>query len=262
MDLTMEKNKIYNEDCLKFMARADRFADIVLTSPPYNTDRSNGTAKNYSARYEGEYQDTLTNEEYINWTLDLFKGFEKILKENGTILYNISYGSENNELLWLLISEIIQKSNFTTADCIVWKKPNALVNNTSAQHLTRICEFVFVFCRKSEYQTYKTNKQVVSTRETGQNMYGNVVNFIEAPNNDGSCDIHKATYSSLLCRKLLNIYAPQGSVIYDPFMGTGTTAVACIKDKYEWVGTEISPKFTEYANKRIEIAQSESATLF
>lgn len=45
-------------------------------------------------------------------------------------------------------------------------------------------------------------------------------NFIEAKNNDGSCP-YKATYSTELCTKLLDIYAPIGSVVYDPFIGTG-----------------------------------------
>lgn len=248
----MEVNKIYNEDCIATMSHNIDLGsvDIILTSPPYNTCRSNGSLKTYASRYE-EYSDTMSNDEYISWTLRLFDSFDKILKPNGVVLYNISYGSENNETLWRLIAEVISSTNFTVADCIIWKKRNALVNNTSPQHLTRICEFVFVFCRKSEYNSYTTNKPISSVGSNGQVMYGNVTNFIEAANNDGSVDFHKATYSTELCRKLLQIYGKGGMLVYDPFIGTGTTALACIEENMNFIGSEISQKYTDYANKRI-----------
>ena len=54
-------------------------------------------------------------------------------------------------------------------------------------------------------------------------------NFIEAPNNDGPCKLNKATYSSDLCVKLLYMYGQADYKVYDPFMGSGTTAIACEK---------------------------------
>lgn len=69
---------------------------------------------------------------------------------------------------------------------------------------------------------FRTNKKVKSIRKDNPNQkyYENIFNFIEAKNNDGSCP-YKATYSTELCTKLLDIYAPIGSVVYDPFIGTG-----------------------------------------
>ena len=92
-------------------------------------------------------------------------------------------------------------------------------------------------------------------------MYENVLNYIEAPNNDESCDIHKATYSSSLCRQLMRIYTKEGDLVYDPFMGTGTTAIACIKEKRLYIGSEISTKYCEYAKQRISI-NNQQLTLF
>jgi DNA modification methylase len=63
--------------------------------------------------------------------------------------------------MWLLIAEIIKQTDFTVADCISWKKQNALPNATSKNKLTRICEFIFVFVRKSEYLSFNTNKNEV-----------------------------------------------------------------------------------------------------
>ena len=257
----MELDKIYNEDCLKTMESLCDI-DCVLTSPPYNTSRKGATdLSTHQCRYEA-YDDTMTDEEYIDWTIKLFNGFDKILKPNGSVLYNMSYSSENTWLLWNLIADIQRKTNFTVADCIIWKKKSALPNNVSKNKLTRICEFVFVFCRKNEFSTFNCYKDVTSIREkTGQTMYENVFNFIEAPNNDENCPIHKAAYSTLLCRKLLSLYSSIGGVIYDPFIGTGTTAIACHKEKRHYIGSEISERYCEWAKKRI-YNETRQLTLF
>lgn len=257
----MELDKIYNEDCLETM-KTLKGVDCVLTSPPYNTSRKGATdLSTHQCRYEA-YEDAMTDSEYMDWTINLFGCFDKILKPNGSVLYNLSYSAENSWLLWNLIAEIQKRSNFVVADCIVWKKKSALPNNTSPNKLTRICEFVFVFCRKDEFLTFNCYKGVSSKRErTGQTMYENVFNFIEAPNNDENCPIHKATYSTLLCRKLLLLYTKSGDLIYDPFMGTVTTAIACHKEKRHYIGSEISARYCEWANKRI-INETRQLTLF
>ena len=143
------------------------------------------------------------------------------------------------------------------AECIIWKKQSALPNNTNYNKLTRLCEFVFVFCRKGELETFKCYKGESSKRQNGQIMYNNHFNFIEAPNNDENCPIHKATYSSILCRKLLQLYSKEGDIVYDPFMGTGTTAIGCIRDKRHYIGSELSPRYCEWAKKRIQIETSQ-----
>lgn len=181
----------------------------------------------------------------------MFNSFEYILSNNGVILYNLSYGAENTECLFLTISEILSETDFTLADVIVWKKLNAFPNNCSPNKLTRITEFVFVFCRKSEFLTFYTNKKVVSVRKNGQKMYGNYFNFIEAPNNDGGCELNKATYSSELCEKLLNFYAKPSATVYDPFMGTGTTAITCEKMGLSCIGSELSKDQVEYSKERL-----------
>lgn len=244
-----EVNKIYNEDCMKTMEELHDI-DCVMTSPPYNTDRPSGKLDDHSARYES-FDDWLTDEEYTEWTINKFNAFDKILKKDGCVLYNISYSTRKPWLMWNLISEIQKQTSFTVADCIIWKKPSALPNNTNYNKLTRLCEFVFVFCRKDELETFKCYKGISSERENGQTMFNNHFNFIEAPNNDENCPIHKATYSSLLCRKLMLLYTAEGDTIYDPFMGTGTTAIACIKEKRNYVGSELSERYVEWAEKRI-----------
>jgi DNA modification methylase len=171
--------------------------DIVITSPPYNTSRVGATDK-YSSRYD-LFQDFKTDQEYIDWTCDVFNGYDKILKPNGCVLYNMSYSSEKTHLIWLVIADIIRRTNFITADCIVWKKSNAIPNNVSKNKLTRIVEYIFVFSRKSEFKTFDANKKITGRIErTGQANYENIYNFIEARNNDGSNSLNKATFSTAL----------------------------------------------------------------
>ena len=246
-----EVNRIYNEDCMKTMEEL-RDVDVVITSPPYNTSSKGSSldAADVNIRYD-EFDDCRPNEEYIAWTNDIFNAFDKTLKPNGCILYNLSYSSENIALMWLTVASVMQNTPFTIADCIIWKKKSAAPNSESTNKLTRICEFVFVFCRKTELSTFNCYKEKGVQRPNGQQHYKNYFNFLEAPNNDEVCPIHKATYSTILCRKLMLLYSKEGDTIYDPFMGTGTTAIACIREKRNYVGSELSPRYIDWAEKRI-----------
>ena len=256
----MTKHTIFNENCFdtinKFKADGTK-VNVILTSPPYNTARCVKTERAMEIlnnRYDVHF-DNMTDEEYRNWTKDLFNGFDEVLAPNGVILYNISYGSENPNAMWEAV-EAIRSTNFMIADTIIWKKSSALPNNTSSNKLTRIVEFVFVVCRKSEFATFQANKAIKSVSEKGQKYYENVFNFIEAPNNDGTCKLNKATYSSKLVLDLLNIYARENDVIYDPFMGTGTTVIGCHKfmdGKNDIIcyGSELSAAQIEFAENRI-----------
>lgn len=236
-------NKIFNEDCLKTMQRPELIdtVDLIITSPPYNTSRV-GDKDMYNSRYD-TFQDFKLDNDYIDWVVDVFNGYNKVLKSNGCVLYNMSYSSENTHLIWLTISDIIRRTEFTTSDCIVWKKQNAIPNNRSKNKLTRIVEFVFVFVRKDELKTFHSNKKVISTiGKTGQKNYENIQNFFEAKNNDGSNDLNKATFSTDFVENLISMYAKPNSLIYDSFMGVGTTAKGCIKTNNRYIGSEISEK--------------------
>lgn len=259
----MKYNIIYNEDCMDTMKRFEKNSiDVILTSPFYNTNKKAGksrTLENTTVK-KGQYDyvrydihvDNMTNEEYCNFTVKLFQQFNNILKQNGCILYNLSYGSENTELMFQTINAIITQTNFTVADVIIWKKKTALPNSCSPNKLTRIVEFVYVFCRKNEIKTFYSNKSITSYRKTGQAAYENIYNFIEAANNDGVCPYNKATFSSELCEKLLKIYAPKNGIIYDPFIGSGTTAVACKKMELNYIASEISENQVQWAEKRLQ----------
>lgn len=256
-----EINHIYNEDCFETMRNMEEHSvDVIMTSPFYNTNVKAGSKtlldngkseKNYDYIRYDTIVDNMTDEEYSQFTVDLFNLYDRVLKPNGCIIYNISYGQYGADAMIDAIFQVAKQTNFTVADMVAWKKKSAVPNNTSPNKLTRIWEPVFIFCRKDEFYTYASNKKEVSKRATGQAVFENIYNFVEAKNNDGTCPYNKATYSTELCQKLLKIYCPEGGTVYDSFMGTGTTAIACIRMGFNYIGSEKSENQVKWANDRI-----------
>lgn len=265
--------KIFNEDCLETMKNhiEEKSIDIILTSPPYNiTDRNKVGNIDYSMKNKQgmyiDYKDYKSVEEYSDFITERFLLFDRILKENGVILYNVSYGTNTftsmNSLYYSLYN-IIVKTPFNLFDKIIWKKKCALPNNVSPNKLTRICEDIFVIARKDEKDSFIMNKEISCVGKNGQKFYKPLYNYIEAENNDESCSLNNATYSSDLCCKLLNLYGKEGMTVYDPFLGTGTTLVATEKLKMNGIDSEISAKQCEYAEKRLSnIVNDDISELF
>lgn len=231
-------NQIFNEDNLSTMMRIpDNTISGIITSPPYNI-----TTKRKDIYYNNGYSDNdnLTEEEYLEVRTNEFKEFSRIISDRGVICYNISYHNENPILPTLLINKIHNETDLTVADIITWKKSNAIPFQTSPTKLSRLCELVYVIVKKEHLHDFTTNKEVSTINEkTKQKFYKNYVNIIEAKNNDGiKCKL-KASYSEEFVEKLMNIYFPKESLIYDPFIGIGTTARACKKNERNYLGSEL-----------------------
>lgn len=247
----LDINKIYNEDCFDTINKMpSNFVDLIITSPPYNyTPRKGGPAD--KGKYD-VYRDWKTEEDYINWTIDLFNGYDKVVKENRVVLYNFSYSIENPSLPYKIAAKIVENTNWELVDTILWKKNNAMPHPASYNRLNRIYEFVWVFARKKEVKTFKMFKNVTSISEKGQKYYEIIDNYIEAKNNDGPNDLNKATFSTELVSKLIYIYGTEGDLVYDSFMGVGTTALGAIERKCNFIGSEISDKQCDLANMKIK----------
>lgn len=270
-------NKIWNESNEITMKEhiEPNSVDVVLTSPPYNNSRDNDDRTNLESdckscntgqyKVNGEfigiggyhkkydiYEDKRTTDEYCNWIVSIFNQFNKILKPNGTVLWNVSYQNENNECAsWLSVADVVRKTEFTIVDHLVWKKKST-IPITQKNKLSKICEDVFIFARKTEWLDFHANKPFLNQSHTGQKFYAPVYNFIEAENNDEICPFNKATYSTELCKKLLKIYAPKDGIVYDPFMGSGTTALACKMMSLSYIGSELSSNQVDWAENRIK----------
>jgi DNA (cytosine-5)-methyltransferase 1/site-specific DNA-methyltransferase (adenine-specific) len=242
---------LFNGDCIDIMNKLineNVKVDKIITSPPYNIIRPNSIDRGYDI-----YKDGMTNDEYIKWTLDIFNCYDKILNKNGCIIYNMSYGTENTEVMNLTIAEIIKKTNFTLADILIWKKNSATPNNVSSNKMTRICEFVYIFCRRNEFNTFTANKKKIGERkDTKQAIYENVFNYFQSPNNDESTELNKATFSTDFVINLIERYVKNNDIVLDNFSGTGTTMVACEMKSINSIGIELSKNQCDYTIDRLK----------
>ena len=246
----IEINKIYNENNLITMSNMpNNFISGIITSPPYSIC---GKRKDYY--YNNGYSDIdgSSEEDYIKLRISEFSEFQRIMRKDGVILYNLSYHNENPILPLLLMTEVHKKTNLTVADMISWKKSNSIPFQTSPTKLSRIVEQIYVIVNKDYLHTFKTNKEISKINEkTGQKFYKGYNNLIEAKNNDSvKCDL-KASYSTELVVKLIDIYFPMPSIIYDPFSGIGTTCLGCEERKLDYIGSEINETFVEVGNSRL-----------
>jgi DNA modification methylase len=150
------------------------------------------------------------------------------------------------------VTLIHNETDLTLADIICWKKNTSIPFQTSPTKLSRLSELIYVFVRKDRLHDFKTNKEVTKiNQKTGQKFYKYYVNYIEAKNNDGYISQLKAAYSQELVDKLIDIYFPPDSLIYDPFTGIGTTQLSCIRNGCDYLGSELVLKHYEIANQRI-----------
>ena len=246
----MEINKIYNEINIVTMRNmSDGFLDGIICSPPYNI-----SSKRKDLYYNTGYSDidNLSNEEYIKVRLNEFKEFSRVLKSGGVICYNLSYMHQNPILPNILIAKVHGETELTLADTIFWKKTHGIPFQTSPNKLSRVVEPVYIFVHKDRLSDFKANKEVSKVNEkTGQKFYKNYTNYLEAKNNDNFKSSLKAVYSIELVSKLINIYFKKGSIIYDPFMGSGTTAMGCIQEGVSYIGSEMKEEHFNTSIKRI-----------
>lgn len=228
-------NYIFNENCFKTMQRDELLnnVDLIITSPP-NKDLKN------------------IDQKYIDWSVNLFKSFDNVLKENSCVLYNLNYSKDPMDL-FSLITIIVNNTNFTVIDNIVWKKDIPTLNNRSKNRLNRTTEYIFVFCRKDEVKSFNTNKSVASYSDklNRPTSYSEIDDFIQTKNYDEFNQLNKYSLSVNLIVELLERYGIKDGLVYDPFMGLGTTAKGAIKFGMEYVGSEIDVKQVEFTNSEL-----------
>jgi DNA modification methylase len=186
--------------------------------------------------------------------VNLFKSLERTVDKRGVVLLNLSYSSRNAGLPYHVITGVEKSTLWKVRDTICWKKPIAVPQNTSPRNMTRIIEMVFVF---SMDLLFITNKPVASINErTRQKFYRNITNFVEARGYDPETRKHnKATFSVEFASKLIEMYFPKGSIVLDPFCGTGTTGVACKETGRHFIMIDISQQYVDYARERVGLCK-------
>ncbi len=240
----MKTNKIYHEDCLSTLKKMkDDSVDLVVTSPPYNMNlrirngeyTSRQIVKEISTKYT-EFDDNLPIDEYNKLHTEVLK---ELLRVSELIFYNIQIVTGSKRSIFKMIGHF---SDYLK-DIIVWDKGNAQPS-IQKQVLNRRSELILVFDTD-----YPISRQY---RKRGTFERGTLNDIWEIKRERSKAEgYHGAVFPQELVEKILTNFSKKGDVIYDPFMGTGTTAVVAKQLKRKFIGSEISEKYIEIANQRL-----------
>lgn len=242
----MDDNTIYNEDCLETLFRMkDDSVDLIITSPPYNMNlrirngsyTSRQIVKELSTKYEG-FSDNLPIDEY-------YKLHSKIISElirvGGTVFYVIQIVTGSKRAFFKIIGEYSEYLK----EIIVWDKINSQPA-MQQQVLNRRSEFVLVF--EKDYpisRQFRTNG--VFDRGTLDDIWE-----IQRSKSRDLTNYHGATFPEELVAKIMNNFSKVGDLVYDPFLGTGTTAIVARKLNRRYLGSELNKVYYEIASERIK----------
>ena len=241
----MKLNKIYHEDCLSTLKKMkDDSVDLVVTSPPYNMNLrirngkycSRQIVKEISTKYT-EFSDNLPIDEYNKLHTEVLR---ELLRVADLIFYNIQIVTGSKRSIFKMIGEFSDNLK----EIIVWDKGNGQPA-MQQQVLNRRTELILVF-----EKDYPISRQF---RNRGQFKRGTLDDLwlIKRGKNVGG-ENHGAVFPIELVSTILENFSKEGDVIYDPFMGTGTTAVVAKRLKRKFIGSEISQKYIDIAEERLE----------
>ena len=239
----MKINYIYNECCLDTLHRInDNSINTVITSPPYNMNLrvrnneycSRQITKELTTKYDG-FTDNLNIDKYNSFHTEVLT---ELLRVSPLVFYNIQILTGNKRSVFKMIGEF---ANYLK-EIIVWDKGHAEPSIQSGV-LNKRTELILVFdkdnsiCRKFNNANFK--------RGTLEDLW-----FI--PKNKKNLESHKAIFPEQLAYKILKNFTNIGDIIYDPFIGTGTTAYVCKSMNRKYIGSEIKENYIDIAKQRLE----------
>ena len=255
----MEINKIYNENCLETMAKMpDNFIDLTVTSPPYDNLRE---YKGYSFAFE-----------------EIAKDLFRITKQGGVLVWIVGDGHEKgSETLTSFKQALFFKEiGFIVHDTIIYKKNNFSVPFPDKYHQT--FEYCFILS-KGKKKTFNpicdrknkksgqsggiqsiTEKDGTRSKRSAKiiNEYGKRHNVWEyntgmyLSTKDKYAFNHPAIFPEELVKDHIISWSNEGDLVYDPFMGSGTTAKMAILNNRKYIGSEISEDYCKIIETRIK----------
>lgn len=244
----MEHNVVYNESCLETLSRLpDNSIDLVITSPPYNMNLrirkgeycSRQIVKEFSTKYS-EFSDNLPLEDYYSFHK---KVLMELLRVSPLVFYNIQIVTGSKRAIFRLIGDFSDNLK----DIIVWDKGYA----QPAMHeqvLNKRTELLLIFDTD-----YPISRQF---RKAGKFSRGTLDDLWSIPRARGKSATHTAVFPEELVSKILTNFSEEGQLVYDPFMGIGTTAVVAQNFKRFYLGSEVSKEYCKLAKQRLERKES------
>lgn len=239
-------NTIQNENCISTMARMpDESIDLVVTSPPYDNLRS----------YEGYDFDFHA----------IAKELARVIKKDGVIVWVIGdaviNGSESGSSFRQAL--FFMDLGLKLHDTMIYEKNSpAYPAQRNSNRYTQIFEYMFVLAKGkpvSQLICDKPNKWAGFKDFSGKlknpvpefSPRNNIWRFTTSFNGVK----HPAPFPELLARDHILSWSKPGAVVYDPFMGSGTTAKMALLEGRNYIGSEVSSNYVELAENRIEEAR-------
>jgi site-specific DNA-methyltransferase (adenine-specific)/modification methylase len=227
----LEINKIYCESNLDTMKKMqDKSIDYVLTSPPYNVNNDSLT------KYK-EFKDDLTQDNYFEQQKNLINELLRVTKKH--IFYNIQMVSGNK----IALHKIIGYFANNIKEVIIWQKIGQPA--ISEKVFNSAFEYIIIFSND------EPNKRFFSDANFKRGTQSNVFKILNSHSNPYAKE-HKAIMPLDIPRYFMINFGNENDIWYDPYMGTGTTAVASIEEKRKFIGSEISQEYLDIANKRLQ----------
>jgi DNA modification methylase len=255
----MNVNTIYNENCLDTMVRMpDNFIDLTVTSPPYDGLRDyNG----FSFPFE-----------------EIAKELFRVTKEGGVVVWVVGDATINGSESGTSFRQALyfKECGFNLFDTMIYaKQPRGAVGNNNTYWQT--FEYMFILskgipkkinliCDKKNKESREgdngtkrlENGDLLKVKRGGYFEYGRRTNIWEYGIGKGKStkdDVafqHPAIFPEQLANDHILSWSNESDLIYDPFMGSGTTAKMAHIYKRNWIGSEISSEYVELAYKRLK----------
>jgi DNA modification methylase len=261
-------NRFFHGDCEEVLKRLpDNCIDLIFTSPPYADQRQHA--------YGG-----VSPDEYVDWFLPKAQQFMRVLKPTGTFILNIKervVNGERHTYVLELVLKMREQGWFWTEE-FMWHKKNSYPGkwpNRFRDNWERLIQFN----KDKKFQMHQeavmvpvgdwAKDRLAKLSETdktrdeskvGSGFGKNVSNWLGRsmvyPTNvihmatECSNRNHSATFPVELPAWFIKLFTQSGDTVLDPFMGSGTTALAAIQQGRNFVGIDISKEYVELARKR------------
>ena len=226
----MDIDKIFNQDCIDGMKIIpDESIDLIVTDPPYRL-----TARGNSGTMSGYWTNDITKKgkvfEENNVEIEDYLGeFYRILKDTSHCYIMC------NNLNLPHFFEVISKSKFNFVKLLVWDK------------CTKICGKYYMGQVEHIFLLRKGGDKPIN--DCGTSDILSFPNKKDKANNGEN--IHDSQKPIALFQTMIENSSKEGEIILDPFIGSGTCAIACMRTNRHYIGFELDKKYYDLINKRI-----------
>lgn len=237
----MIENQILNIDCIEGLKQLpDNSIDLIITSPPYNkgywsknrNTNSYGDFKTKSRRIDyGVFNDTMLPEDYEKWQRELLDECIRVIKPTGSIFYN--HCDIQRDLLSIHPKYVW---DYPVKQMIVWDRGNTPKLDKS--YFFPITEWIFWIKKTRDARPYFDRHNAAFQKSVWR---------INPDINNN----HPAPFPIEIPENCISACTKEGDIVLDPFMGSGTVALAAKKLNRRYLGFELNNEYIEEARRKL-----------